>query len=272
MKKLMIAAAVAAMGAGAFAGICDNKGDAATCALYDVKFTFKSLDTKRAVQKESDKCSGSTTTCCTYLDNATYTFNGIMWDCDAVCDMLDPNNANGGTKLVLWYAKAKAVISEPLKWGNSSGAYAWEGDIAAFEFINRFSKKATKVQAYWEQDFNAQYLTAYAGKYNSFGSNDEVKIRAAGFGTFDNKNMIVKSISGNAVATIGDILLKEQDCGSDGPEPKVYDLCTEFDTVCDGTDTDVVAASGTWSVKYNKSLSKGSKTLNQIVPAYAYQK
>ena len=272
MKKLMIAAAAAAMIGGAYAGDLCNKGQGSTaeCALYDVKFTFKSLDTKRAVLKEKDACSGNTTTCCTYLDSAKYTFNGVMWDCASLCDMLDPNNSNSGTKFVMWYAKAKAVISEPLKWDAS---YGWQGDIAAFDFINRYSKKATKVQAYWEQDFpNDKYLTDYADKYNSFGSNNEVKIRAAGFGTFDNKNLRVKSISGNAVATIGDVLLKEQDCGGNGPEPLVYDLCTEFDTVCDGAATEVVAASGTWSLKYNKSLSTGKKTLDQIVPAYAYEK
>jgi hypothetical protein len=98
----------------------------------------------------------------------------------------------------------------------------------------------------------------------------------------------VKSISGNAVAqfvvpTIPSYkddqsgwnslttIFSKQKCVY--PNPYVLDLCTTLTSWCDlttaGTVVDKVAASGTWSVKYNASLSAGKKSLAKIVPDYA---
>ena len=110
-------------------------------------------------------------------------------------------------------------------------------------------------------------------------------ITAAGFGTFDIKNARVKSISGNAVASLGvptipgyysdkddweamTTIFAKQKC--DNPVPFMLELCDELDSWCDLSDpVTYVAASGTWSIKYSSSKSKGNKTLRQLVPAYA---
>ena len=289
MKKLMIAAAAAAMIGGANAELCydDVTTTQSGCALYNVKFTLKSLDTKLLINKGSKASStcyddSTPTTCCTYFDNATYTFDGIIWDCAATCGTLSEGNA----KFVLWSTKKKMAVSTKLSKSLTADGkrYEFAGATATFDFINRYSKAGTKVQAFWTLD------QADEGLINDLGT-----IYAAGFGTFDAKKSIVKSISGNAVAafevptipsykddkdgwTSLTTIFSKQKCAN--PNPDVLDLCAtltnwcavmEKDGVTSAADVDKVAASGTWSVKYNASLSAGKKSLAKIVPDYAQQ-
>ena len=251
MKKLMIAAATAAMIGGAFAGgLCSDEVSSG-CAVYNVKFKLKTLDAKLANVKggdcgEDDKC--------VYLENATRTIDGIIWDCDATCATLNDDMMN----VALWEVKSKMGVGD-LLWFDTTNKVFAANDLP-FDLINRYSKKANKVQARWElKDLD---LTNKAGV--GAGS---VTINAAGFGSFDAKKEIVKSLSGNAVGYFTQALTtKYAECG----EPMVADLCTEFTDWCtDGEPAEKLAASGTWSVKYNASLSKGTKSLRSIVPSYA---
>ena len=246
MKKLMILAAVAAVSVGAYANLCSGTtGAASECALYNVKFTMKTLLGKDVSSK--DVCNGTSTTVA-YLDNGTRTFEGILWDCEVGCSFFD-NNPN----FVMWEKKYSIGVTTKLTYTASNTTYS--ADSAAFDFVDRYSKKATKVEAYWPAiDLSWDNGNGFTGTGAFY---------AAGFGTYDAKTQLVKSISGNAV---GYLTPTSGKCG----DPMLCDLCTEFDNWADdGTAATKVAASGTWSVKYNASLSKGSKTLAQIVPSYA---
>ena len=291
MKKLMIAAAAAAMIGGANAELCydDVTTTQSGCALYNVKFTLKSLDTKLLINKGTKASStcyddSTSTICCTYFDNATYTFDGIIWDCAAGCTTLSGKAAN----FVLWNTKKKMAVttdglikSKTQKDNKDVYQFSSKG-VAGFDFINRYSKAGTKVQAFWTVDAGEEGLIGDLGT-----------IYAAGFGTFDAKKLIVKSISGNAVAAFEVPTIPSYKDDKDGwtslttifskqkcvnPNPDVLDLCAtltnwcavmEKDGVTPAADVDKVAASGTWSVKYNASLSAGKKSLAKIVPDYA---
>ena len=252
MKKLMIAAAAAAMVGGAFAGgLCNDEVGSSGCAVYNVKFTLKTLDAKLSKVKGGD-CGDDDK--CVYLDNATRKIDGIIWDCAATCDTLNADAMN----VALWEVKSKMGVGDLLSFDTTNKVFV--ANNLPFSFINRYSKKANKVQALWKlEDLD---LTNKAGV--GAGS---VTIAAAGFGSFDAKKEIVKSLSGNAVGFFTQALTtKYAECG----DPKVVDLCTEFTDWCtDGEATEALAASGTWSVKYNASLSKGTKSLRSIVPSYA---
>ncbi len=290
MKKLMIAAAFAAMVGGASAdGVCDNTSGS-DCWVYDVKVTMKTLGPKRIKGKDcygaADKNSNVE-----YLVNTTRKFQGIAWACEGACEM----PTEDGLNFVMWEPARKVNVTEPLKWvdikvgdkigekpdldnlvTNADGTvttnmipdYAtaadvkkgWEADTLSFEIADRYDKKANKVEAYWSFDELQNTVTTPDGDFDGEG-----KIIAAGFGKFDVKYGRIASISGNAVGTITPTMK----CNA----PVLCDLCTEFvDWFTDGQAATEVVMSGSWSMKFNKSLATGKKTLGQVVPKYAQSK
>lgn len=285
MKKLMIAAAFAAMVGGASADVCDNTSGS-DCWVYDVKVTMKTLGPKRIKGKDcygaADKDSNVE-----YLVNTTRKFSGIAWACEGACEM----PTEDGLDFVMWEPARKVNVTEPLKWveikkgdvlvsehdevvddgnGNVTTNHVpakiatdadvkkgWEADTLSFDIADRYDKKANKVEAYWSFENLKNTFTTPDGDFDGEG-----KIFAAGFGKFDVKNSRIASISGNAVGTISPTMK----CNA----PVVCDLCTEFeDWFTDGQAATEVVMSGSWSMKFNKSLATGKKTLGQVVPKYA---
>ena len=281
----MIAAAFAAMVGGASADVCDNTSGS-DCWVYDVKVTMKTLGPKRIKGKDcygaADKDSNVE-----YLVNTTRKFSGIAWACEGACEMPTEDDLD----FVMWEPARKVNVTEPLKWveikkgdvlvpehdevvddgnGNVTTNHVpakiatdadvkkgWEADTLSFDIADRYDKKANKVEAYWSFENLKNTFTTSDGDFDGDG-----KIFAAGFGKFDVKNSRIASISGNAVGTISPTMK----CNA----PVVCDLCTEFeDWFTDGQAATEVVMSGSWSMKFNKSLATGKKTLGQVVPKYA---
>ena len=270
----MIAAAAAAMVSGAFASLCNDDTTPAGCAVYDVTFTFKSLDAKLLKTGKKTACD-DTTTCCTYFENATYKFNGIIWACEADCNMFEAGTAT--PNFTLWCAKAKMPLVEEILHYDGTNFVA---GTMSFDILDRYSKSANKVQAFWTpfQIVTSWDVSAGANDKGSWTANTSGAIYAAGFGTFDTKKQLLKSISGNAVAafgvddfTMGDILTFFTVNKCDNPNPGYVDLCEDVDNWCDysGTPVAAVAASGTWTLKYNSKYSANGTSLRKIVPSYA---
>ena len=290
MKKLMIAAAFAAMVGGASANVCDNNPTPGSdCWVYDVKVTMKTLGPK-LIKSSSKDCYGAAgdPSYVEYLVNTTRKFQGIAWACEGACEM----PTEDGLNFVMWEPARKVNVTEPLKWGaeikigdiigssnvvttvngvevtNTVPVYAtatdvkkagWEADTLSFEIADRYDKKANKVEAYWSFDELQNTVTTPDGNFDGEG-----KIIAAGFGKFDVKYGRIASISGNAVGTITPTMK----CNA----PVLCDLCTEFeDWFTDGEAAEEVVMSGSWSMKFNKSLDTGKKTLGQVVPKYAQE-
>jgi len=286
MKKLMIAAAAMAMVGAASADLCDEVvGGAAGCALYNVKFTFKTLAAKDA------KCSAANLAkdACTdldehiadkglaYLDNVSRKFDGILWQCEAACfqgfgpdgDGPYEEDAEGAGDInyVLWEKKTELAISplaEYKKGELQEGEVRWTGggDAAKenekFLVLGRYGNKAQKVTAYWKPTMNAAL--------------DKNEIVAAGFGTFDTKNLRIKSLSGNAVALLTPITaVTEELCDETEMVTVLAYMCHSFKSwcCCECVGAALAPASGTWSIKYNASASKNGK-LSKIIPEYAW--
>ena len=216
-----------------------------------------------------------------WMDNATRKFEGVAWQCKAACfegwfEDCDINN-NGRLNYVLWEKKNSLPVSYPVfqaKIGKANGAGdGFDGTPettffsldAQDEFIvlGRYGKKAQKVAAYWNLN---RLLHAQT-------------IDAAGFGTFDAKNLRTKSISGNAVGLI--MPIDEGKANACGIKDKIFCalgfMCVEWvDWCCDGcyAGVELVPASGTWSLKYNasatKKANKDKAKLSDFVPAYMF--
>ena len=279
MKKLMIVAAAAAMVGAASADLCDEiVGGGDGCALYNVKFTFKTLAAKdakcAATYLESDACVALDADIkkkgLAYLDNTTRKFEGLLWQCEAACyEGVNPNEADyddetSKINYVLWEKKTELAISPLAVYHKAADADPrWEGGGEAndegkkFDILGRYGKKAQKVTAYWKPTMNADLA--------------ENEIVAAGFGTFDTKNLHIKSMSGNAVAKLTPITaISETLCDENEAVTVLAYMCHKWKSwcCCDCVNVSLAPASGSWSVKYNASASKKGK-LSKLIPEYA---
>ena len=216
-----------------------------------------------------------------WMDNATRKFEGILWQCSSDCfegrAPVDVNPLNNGRiNYAIWEKKSDTAISLPVlqaKIGIPNGAgngfvngefrsiYFSRNASRDFNFLGRYGKSAQKVAAYWQPAIRFGWIDA------------------AGFGSFDAKNLRIKSISGNAVGCISPLNVAGEDlCGNrDLFFCAVGFMCAEWrDWCCDGcyAGVELVPASGTWSVKYNASATKKANndkaTLQDFVPEYMF--
>jgi hypothetical protein len=258
MKKLMIAAAAAAMIGGAYADVCADEGDYTTsCLVYDLQIKVKTLGPKYGVCREKGtRCTDGGCADIYYLDTANNTYKGYMWFCEDYC-WTDATDAY----LVLWDAKTKAPIVPIGKAKDTERKvtkYYYNQGGLDFEFLGRYGKNLKKAAASWEIDAGA-IMGHGAGVNGSLIYNKE------------DGSAMLKSISGNFAGSVVPSMTVKKLC-EDGEEMDIMfaNLCDCAETLCDATETaDEVPASGTWSLKYNKKLSLGSKAMFQIVPKYA---
>ena len=268
MKKLMIGAAVAAMAMGASAGVCDEGSTTSPCKAWDLKMTLKSLGPKKITCKGT--CSDGEVY---YMDNATRKLKGYLWVCDYEC--------GADYNVVLWDTKYKlSVIWAPEKGSNS--AYQ---SIPAGDEMYVYGKKMNKVAGNIEftgDMYNPVTRELAAG----------INVQAAGVnGKFVQGNSdtdcYIKSLSGNVAGSIAWVDKNEapkttrglcEDVVEDPPceelEVKlipICEACAYCDTWCDSDSNapELVPATGTWSMKYNKKVSKGGTPIQDLVPSYA---
>ena len=279
MKKLMIVAAAAAMVGAASADLCDEIiGGANGCALYNVKFTFKTLAAKdakcTAAQLQSAACQALDPDIATkglaYLDNTTRKFEGLLWQCHAACfEGVAPNEGAadaGPINYVLWEKKSESAISPKAVYNSAQDAdprWAGGGEAATeqtkFDILGRYGNKAQKVTAYWKPSMNPDLA--------------DNEIVAAGFGTFDTKKLLIKSISGNAVAKLTPVTATSSTLCTDVDLITVLAyMCHNFKSwcCCECVNAALAPASGSWTLKYNASASKSGK-LSKLIPEYAYE-
>jgi hypothetical protein len=264
MKKLMIAAAAAAMIGGAYAtDVCTDEGDVAgvDCLVYDLKISVKTLAPKYGACKgKKSGCSDGSCSEIYYLDNTSRTLKGYIWFCEDECWTIDDE-----PHIVLWDTKAKTFVV-PIGYARvtkANGAqvtkYYYETDGLAFTFLGRYSKGMKKAAAAWEID--TDYLTGFAAGVNGSLMIDK-----------DAGTAKLKSISGNFAGMATPSLTVSKKCEDDEDVPGYYaELCECLDSWCEASSEadDGVPATGTWSLKYNKKLSKGSTPMYKLVPKYA---
>ena len=265
MKKLMIAAAVAAMTAGAFASACsDPEEEMTNCYAWDVKMSLKSLQTKKikCTAEAESECDDPETSVVYYMDNVTRKLVGYLWQCEYSCDSFN---------VTLWDKKNKLAVI----------AYSADPQVAEADVVI-YGKKATKVAG----------TITFAGT-DALGE-DAIEVTASGIngkmvrGSADD-DCYVKSLSGYASGKLAylrpTVTATVKNKGSLCEDPTVeVSVCEEyagkllpfceaccFTGWCDVDDwDDLVPATGTWSMKYNKKVAAGKKgSIAGLVPAYA---
>ncbi len=264
MKKLMIAAAVAAMTAGAFADACSDPEEVSLCRAWDVNMSLKSLCPKKTTCKVAAEspCDDPTSDVVYYLDNCTRKIKGYLWVCEYECGK--------EFNVCLWDSKNKIAII-PVTY-----------DAVNFDEVYVYGKKANKVAG----------TITFEGA--DLEGNDTIAVTASGLngkmvrGAADD-DCYVKSLSGYATGLLAylkpgakTVVTSSKGGLCDDPE-EVVEVCDEylakilplcdaccFEGWCEADDAeDMLPTVGTWSMKYNKKVSKGNKTISSLVPAYA---
>lgn len=257
-------AAAAMLSFGGFSASCYDL-ETSVCRAWDVKLTLKTLAPSKikCVEAANSVCEDSTTTTAYYMDDAKRTLKGYLWICDYACDDEPVFNC------VLWDEKNKCSVI----------AYSAEPQTVSASEVYAYGKKADKIAGTIE----------FTG-LDAFGE-DAINVTASGIkGKFSrgrtSEDGYIKSLTGYACGTLKYVKpdsVVVYSTGSLCEEPAVLEACDCenaklipfceaccFTSWCDAEEApDMVPAVGTWSMKYNKKVSTGKKSMRELVPGYA---
>ena len=237
MKKLMIAAAAAAMVGGVYAGNVPQ--------VYDFTATLKATECSGKTAK--DVCSGDTVY---YRVQKTKKLYGKFWGCE--CKVIGAP-ANYGVDIPDDYDASTDAYQSYVFWTSTKATGAVLGADMAWDFLQRVGKNGKNVEGAFAIDL-----------FEDVDNSDQFAyLYGAGYGTAviscDEDNYI-KSMSGNiagwwntkaqAVSSICVYCGEEPDC-------EVYAFC-DCDN-CSGEDLDKAALFGSYTIKYNASQVKSLK-------------
>ncbi|MCR5750920.1 MAG: hypothetical protein K6G91_03070 [Kiritimatiellae bacterium] len=227
MKKLMIAAAVAAMTAGAFAVDCspEEQDPEEAAWVYNVKFTGKTTAGEAGVVKGAvgNICApggDSTTVCIRKKDSLK--IEGWVATCNPTCD----------------YFADLGGFSDKAFWAEKPNKTIVVDDAFAFNVYNIFGKSLKDVEV--EGTFEGS-LPDLQGQTFAF--------EVAGFGTYDKKHERVSKVNGNFAGVMStSFYVKNHVCC-----PTVVFMCDDLSTAVEDVET---VAFGSWSVNFNKKAAK----------------
>ena len=245
MKKLMIAAAAAAMVGGAYAAPCTpvdpTPGDCASVYSFKLNVkTTKGVTLKGGTVGSGSQCTpGEVSSCTVIREKDSTVIQGWIYECTCGCDVA----ATGS--VIAWDSKRKAPVDSP-----------------AFTktLLNVIGKKQNVAEWAWTFAGTAKYDAQREQAYELTG---------AGYGTFSKG--LYRSFSGNFAGTAKASYDLKTKMGDNSPtscacDPSEVWACADLTTL---VDEDTVAF-GTWTAKYDASASKkylANGFLN--VPSYA---
>jgi len=246
MKKLMIAATAAAIGAGVYAEDLDAQ-------VYDVNLTVKSTAcreikyTRTIATLEGVDYSDVRSEKLSVRRQASTKIAGVIWGCE--CETI----ANPAWRLY----NNRSTIGGYLFW-NVGGEHPFNLLTTAFNWavFNRIDN-GDKAEGVWLlTNRDAENTVAFLG---------------AGFGKVSGTTCrtVLKNMSGNFAG----FLLAGSDasgcafCG--GVDCTAWQVCP-----CTGStyDLDLTAAYGSWKIKYNKSASKSLRRTGRITQSYNFRR
>lgn len=224
MKKLMIAAAAAAMIGGTYANTCleGECGETVGGTAHKVTISLKTLKIKGKAGYDKSTCAD---TCTYWYEQGSLKINGLIWQYLDDCNICSANF--DGQQASFWTSDA----SLPLEFGISVG------------LIGKPDKNngTKKIQGY------------------GIMTGDYAELAWAGFGSLsvkttknecddDDCSMWVKSLSGNIAGRI--------------QKPEYVEVCgegcdvVEYAGCCDDMQSEYAAAYGTIKISYDKSTAK----------------
>ena len=213
MKKLMFVA-VAVLAAAAYADCGKEPVPQGECAeVYNVVMSLKTTvcKCKALTTKTAVPCGKETSTeCVAWREVASKKVEGVIWSCGCTCIDYAGASIEDPDGQLFWIAKDKIILNDEIE----------------IDHLYRIGKKNEKVE--------------FAANYGA--------LRLAGTGSFDAKNMKVKSVSGS----VAGLWLAQYDCADE----TLSSYCPNYG-ICDlDLGVDETVAYGTFTIKYNASTSK----------------
>lgn len=268
MKKLILMGITMAAVAAGYGAACSDCEVIDTCAAYDVKMQLKGLSLKKTVCKGCGPCGERTTVY--YLDNVTRTIRGYAWFCEYAC----PQEYH----LVLWDPKHPADLIAPLS-NDGQPLHSLSFDKSDM-FVYGKKAKHVAICGTVETDTAELVIAGVKGSLMKKPNCSECEV-------------LIKSVSGNAagllalpVKSYAITKYKKTESGSLCVPPEIQAETTDIQVVtaqlcemcsfedwCESGEELVdamVPACGTWSMKYNKRVSKGNTPIAYLVPDYAF--
>ena len=236
MKKLMIAAALAAMTVGAYAD-CKDPGTEPTgsCArFYKAVFNAKTTVGERGTI--DIECNDPVNVCVAKLGSRKIV--GIIFSCD--CEPCGENDlvVSDSKKEYYWDATEQVWIED--------GALKWD-------FLNRFAEKKTQ------------------GLFTFADTADAIKLTGAGFGNYSRSAKNIHKIKGYFAGYL-DAAVCDRKCHDPMPTA-VFNLC-DNDVNVDGLG--MTAAYGSWKIVYKADRSeqltrKQKAVVQKELPSYVWE-
>lgn len=244
MNKIMIAAAACALTGAVFAESCAPDPIAPAARVYDVKLNVKTTKgiAVGAKYNTGTQCAPGTASICTVIRSKdSTTIKGYIYLCEAICDVKTYSN-------YFWDSKRKGYLTVP-------ATFDWD-------ILNVMGQTGTAAEGAWT-------LTATFG-YDAMRA-QEYALRGAGFGRWasDKYGVYLKNMSGNFAGYASasyDLTTKYTEAIAECICKASQILtCADFGTAV-YTDANT-AAYGTWTLKYNASVSKAYQSGKWLPPA-----
>jgi len=253
------------------AGVCSStfassSEDDKAAQVYDVKITIKTTAAKKASISASKNAFISETGSIVYRTQGSQTWNGVIWgcSCDAILGSWTVINQNLGivAGCVIWDKKSPYTIifDENIHW----------------RLLNAIDKTGTKCEGAWTIGDSSDSSNAFLS-FAGFGSLVLSTEKVDGDLVLADCMSYVKSISGNVAGwmpapyvTIAGKKGVCTFCSAEEDEADEVDFAAAWN-FCDCAefgDSDFTAVSGTWSIKYNASLSKKLRNSTSILEVY----
>ena len=247
MKKLVIAAAVAAMVGAANAGTCtDPGGENPDCTVqtlvYGWQFKGKTgtgvlVSATKATKEGGSSCTDPVTTPGTaevIRVPGSLALVGYSYLCDAECSTVQSGLMNP--------TKAQFYAVKPLK--SLVTPYRGKNFITTIDVANVIGKSATQYELAGEADF----------VFPAEDIGQEYVLRFAGFGSYDKKNQRPASVSGSFAGTQTVPRYPKKFGGTRCPGAGYWDCCSL--TYAPNSEGAPSVAYGNWAMKYNATASK----------------
>lgn len=255
MKKLMFAAAVAAMTGAALADaqVYEYKLTLKTTTCKEGKVAKNTYLTKMSLADAGDEIA--------YRTPASKTLMGVSWGCECA-DALFQNGWNNRT-----LSNGQSVWDGCVFWWKKESQWFggnYDAAVLTWDMINRIGKKAADVE-----------VSATLDDSNGEGA---AELKLAGLGTIKDSIKLadptdpdsqtdcasyIASAKGNVAGFVKAGIGGCYYC--DDVVCDVYDFC---DCGSAGSDPDKTVAYGTWTMKYNASASKKLRTSAKITGSY----
>ena len=223
MKKLMFAAATAALVGGAFAA-CEPE-EIEVARVYQVQMDVCTTKGVAVGGLQTGSVCDPETSCVVMRGKDMTVLRGYLYICDSVCELSDYST-------MMADARRKALFED--------AAFEWD-------FLNIIGANGTDAECAWTFRGTVVYNEEQAGEY---------ELRGAGYGVFNKDDLCYDDLSGNfaGIATApfdltADVFMTE--CGCQPSQVLKCDCYIDFEFMDENT-----VAFGTWKMKYNPEITK----------------